>query len=97
MATESVKEEGGWLRLKAHGFTFSSPTLKIKLTQNAPSAPTQSAQPAKSESTNSSTPEKSASAAPAPAKKISITCVKGKVVRKVIGVAPKCPAGFKKK
>lgn len=97
LATESVQEEGGWLRLKARGFTFSSPTLKIKLTQNAPSAPTQPAQPAKSESTNSSTPEKSASAAPVPAKKISITCVKGKVVRKVSGVAPKCPAGFKKK
>jgi hypothetical protein len=27
----------------------------------------------------------------------SITCVKGKVIKKVKGVSPKCPAGFKKK
>jgi len=92
LATESVKEEGGWLRLKARGFTFSSPTLKIKLTQNSPAAPTQ---PAKSESTSSATSNKASEAVPA--KKISITCVKGKVVRKVSGVAPKCPTGFKKK
>ena len=94
LATESVKEEGGWLRLKARGFTFSSPTLKIKLTQNSPSAPTQAAPSA---SATQSAPAKGANAAPAPAKKISITCVKGKVVRKVSGAAPKCPTGFKKR
>jgi hypothetical protein len=33
----------------------------------------------------------------APARKISITCVKGKTTKKVTGVAPKCPKGFKKK
>ena len=43
------------------------------------------------------------SAAPAPilkpvmAKKIAITCVKGKLVKKVSAVKPKCPAGYKKK
>ena len=94
LASESVKEEGGWLRLKARGFTFSSPTLKIKLTQNAPSAPTQ---PAKADTAASAAPAKSESASPTSAKRISITCTKGKVVRKVTGVAPKCPAGFKKK
>lgn len=31
------------------------------------------------------------------AKKITITCVKGKTVKKVTAVKPKCPAGFKKK
>jgi hypothetical protein len=31
------------------------------------------------------------------AKKISITCVKGKTTKKVTAVSPKCPAGFKKK
>jgi hypothetical protein len=29
--------------------------------------------------------------------KKSITCVKGKVMRKVVGTNPKCPSGFKKK
>ena len=30
-------------------------------------------------------------------KKITITCTKGKVIKKVSGTAPKCPAGYKKK
>jgi len=30
-------------------------------------------------------------------KKMTITCVKGKSVKKVAGVSPKCPAGYKKK
>jgi hypothetical protein len=34
---------------------------------------------------------------PVAAKKITITCVKGKTIKKVTAVAPKCPAGYKKK
>jgi hypothetical protein len=30
-------------------------------------------------------------------KTTTINCVKGKTIRKVTGVNPKCPAGFKKK
>lgn len=32
-----------------------------------------------------------------PAKRITITCIKGKTTRKVSGTSPKCPSGFKKK
>jgi hypothetical protein len=32
-----------------------------------------------------------------PASKKTITCLKGKVTKKVTGIAPKCPAGYKKK
>jgi hypothetical protein len=32
-----------------------------------------------------------------PAKKTTITCVKGKLIKKVTAVSPKCPAGYKKK
>jgi hypothetical protein len=32
-----------------------------------------------------------------PAKKTTITCVKGKVTKKVTAVKPKCPTGYKKK
>jgi hypothetical protein len=32
-----------------------------------------------------------------PAKKTSITCTKGKLIKKVTAVNPKCPAGYKKK
>lgn len=89
LATESVKEEGGWLRLKARGFTFSSPTLKIKLTQGSPAAPAQPAKEAEPAKVENSKFNK--------VTKISITCIKGKLVRKVSGTSPKCPAGYKKK
>jgi hypothetical protein len=29
--------------------------------------------------------------------KTTITCIKGKATKKVVGVNPKCPAGYKKK
>ena len=72
VATTVLGEKNGWLYLTASGFTFSSPTVRVKLTQ--PSA-----------------------AAPAAAKKTSITCIKGKATKKVTAVNPKCPTGYKKK
>jgi membrane protein involved in colicin uptake len=38
-----------------------------------------------------------AAAKAAASKKITITCVKGKLTKKVTAVKPKCPAGYKKK
>jgi hypothetical protein len=50
---------------------------------------------------NPSAPEVKEVAAAKPAsavaKKITITCTKGKLIRKVSGTTPKCPTGFKKK
>ncbi len=69
-AVSVVNEKNGWLNFAARGFTYSSPTIKVKLTQIASSSP---------------------------AKKTTITCVKGKSSKKVTAVAPKCPAGYKKK
>jgi hypothetical protein len=74
VATTVLNERNGWLHLGAYGFGFSAPTLKVKLTQ---AAPTPTAKPV--------------------AKKITISCVKGKSVKKVTAVKPKCPAGYKKK
>jgi hypothetical protein len=97
--TSSLQELGTgtdkWLKLSARGFTFSSPTLKIKLNQEKPAAPAASAAPTQSAPATSSSQQ----AVPAPkvAVKKSITCVKGKVTRKVVGTNPKCPAGFKKR
>jgi len=31
------------------------------------------------------------------AKKTTITCIKGKLIKKVSAVSPKCPTGYKKK
>ena len=41
--------------------------------------------------------KKEAIAKPAAVKKATITCVKGKLSKKVTAVKPKCPAGYKKK
>jgi len=82
-ATTVINEKNGWLKLGAYGFTFSSPTVRVKLTQEA-------AAPAPS-------PSPSESTAPVAAKKTSITCIKGKTSKKVTAVNPMCPKGYKKK
>jgi hypothetical protein len=79
IATTVLGERDGWLYLSANNFTFSSPTLKVKLTQaSAPKAP-----PSAPVQTGAS--------------KKTISCIKGKVVKKVTGANPKCPTGYKKK
>lgn len=72
VATVVVNEKNNWLTLGAYNFTFSSPTVSVKLTQDVPAVVTP----------------------PKPVIK-KITCVKGKVTKKI--VATKCPAGYKKK
>jgi len=69
VATTVISEKDGWLKLGAYGFTFSSPTLRVKLTQDKAAAK----------------------------KKLTISCIKGKVTKKVTGTSPKCPSGYKKK
>ena len=80
-AVTTIGEKDGWMYLSAKGFTFSNPTLKVKLIQEVQPTPT---------------PTPSATAKTV-AKKITITCIKGKVTKKVTAVAPKCPTGYKKK
>ncbi len=88
VATTVINEKDGWLKMTAGGFTFSTPSIKVKLSQEAPTpAPTASPTP---------TPSPTATAKPA-AKKITISCVKGKTTKKVTAINPKCPTGYKKK
>jgi hypothetical protein len=68
VATTTVSEKDGWLKMSAYGFSFSSPTISVKLSQ-----------------------------ASAATKKTTITCVKGKLTKKVTAVNATCPAGYKKK
>lgn len=77
VATTLIREKDGWLTLSANGFTFSSPMVRVKLSQEAEVAPVVAAKPI--------VPKKS-----------TISCVKGKTIKKVSGVKPKCPTGFKK-
>ena len=78
VATVLVSEKDGFIKLQADNFTFSSPTIKVKFTQD-------SAQPAAT--TTKAAPKKSS----------TITCIKGKTSKKISGINPRCPAGYKKK
>ena len=95
-STVELYRNGNWVYLSAEGFTFSAPTLKVKLVQPEPPKVEVA-----SAATNTATPEVKtvivAKPAPAVAKKIIITCTKGKVIKKVSGTNPKCPTGYKKK
>jgi hypothetical protein len=88
VATEQIAERndasGEWITLGKYGFTFSSPKLKVKLTQEKIAAPaTTTVQPAPA--------PKPAS----PTKKNSIICIKGKLKKIVTGSKPKCPTGYR--
>ena len=88
VATTLVNERNGWINLSAYNFEFSAPKIQVKLTQQ--SAPTVA--PA------TSAPTSSAPAAAAPKGAIkTISCIKGKTIKKVIGAKPVCPKGFVKK
>ena len=81
VATTTFNERNGWMYLVARGFTFSSPTVRVKLIQET--APT----PAPTASSTTTTF----------AKQSTITCVKGKSAKKVTAIKPACPSGWKKK
>lgn len=68
------------IEIKAYGFHYSSPQIKIKFPQAAFIQPAPPPGPA---------PQKVVT------KKITISCVKGRITKKVSGLAPKCPAGYK--
>ena len=88
VATTVVTEKDGWLKLQAAGFTFSEKTIRLKIDQ------------AKSETVVTPTPAATPSPTPsasAAAKKSTIVCMKGKTVKKVTAIKPKCPAGYKKR
>ena len=95
VSTVELKNAGDWVYLEAKNFTFSSPTLKIKLNQSSQGSASQDAATTTTSSNGSA--QKSAAPSKAAAPRISITCVKGKLTKKVTGSAPKCPAGFKKR
>lgn len=86
VATTIFNERNGWMYLTARGFTFSSPVVRVKLTQEVAPTPTPTPTP-------SVTPKPIAVAV----KKLTITCIKGKSIKKVSAIKPVCPSGWKKK
>jgi hypothetical protein len=80
VATQTINEKNGWLTLSAAGFTYSAPTIAVKLVQEKSATPT--VVPSKTPSWAQGTK--------------TITCAKGKTKKKVSGFNPKCPTGYKK-
>ena len=88
VATTSVVVEGDFIRINASGFHYSKPTIKVVSNAAVLAEPTPSASPTISTAVK---PQVVA------AKKSTITCIKGKVSKKVTAINPKCPTGYKKK
>jgi hypothetical protein len=76
-----VNRNNGNIFFSADGFHFSAPKVILKAEAPAP--------------TPTATPKPTAT--PVVQKKVTITCVKGKLVKKVTAVKPVCPKGYKKK
>lgn len=68
-ATTAVSVNAAELKISASGFTFSSPTIRVKSV-----IPSSTVSP----------------------KKITITCKKGKTIKKITSLKPKCAAGYTK-
>jgi hypothetical protein len=88
VATTVVSEKDGWLKMKATGFTFSEKNIKVKLIQE---------KAAGVEAPKLPLPVERLPVVKKTVKKQTITCIKGKVTRKVTAIAPVCPSGFKKR
>ena len=94
-----VRKSNGQIFFSAAGFHFSSPKVILKAEAPTPT-PTPAASPTPSPTptpTVTATPTPMPTATVTPIKKTTITCIKGKVVKKVTGVKPVCPKGYKKK
>ena len=86
-ASSTVTEKDGWFYFSARGFTFSAPTIKVKLVPEVE----KTADSTTKDVVSSPTPKQSV------AQKKTITCVKAKSSKKITGINPKCPLGFRKK
>lgn len=87
IATTVVNEKNGWLYLAASGFTFSSPVINIKLTQEA----------VKKEEVKVDTPAPVVTTPKVAAKMTTIKCVKNGKIKTIKATKPKCPAGYRLK
>ena len=97
--TASSSISNGFYKFTAAGFTFSANKISVKMLSDG-SNPIKTSEAEVTPSPAPSvtpTPIVTQSPAPVAVKKITITCVKGKVQKKVTAIKPKCPTGYKKK
>ena len=85
-----------YLTFRAAGFSFSTSLIKVKLSNEKGSTAVKTALPDIFLETTAQPIKKVPIKEATPKKTISITCVKGKLTKKVSGTSPKCPAGYKK-
>ena len=100
VATTILTEKDGFLNLNASGFTYSNPTINVKLTQDVPASvesPKPVVTPSAAPAVTSTPAAATQSPAPVVAKKITITCIKGKKSKIITGIKPTCPKGYKGK
>ena len=98
--TEITKSLNGYFQFTATGFHFSANKISIKLEKGVDKAAQEKAaqeKAAQEKAAQEKAAQEKAAQEKAALKKSSITCVKGKLTKKVTAVNPKCPAGYKKK
>jgi hypothetical protein len=97
VVTTTMAEEKGWLHLAARGFTFSSPSIRVKLAQDAATAiSSETLLPTPSPSPSATAGQIKNPKPVTPVKQITITCKNGKMIKKVKAIKPICPKGYKK-
>lgn len=82
------------VEIRAYGYTFSSPKIRITLQQNPASNTTTTTEQSVAnipKGATESTPSKVASKMVVK----TLICKKGKLVKKIVGTNPKCPAGYR--
>jgi hypothetical protein len=93
-ATKTVAVKNGRIIIQVFGFEFPEPLLDISLNPNyvmsSAAAPTNMSAQGTVKKSPTPTPK-------ATVKATTISCIKGTVVRKVTGVKPTCPSGFRKR
>lgn len=84
IATTTLRRENGILFMSANGFTFSSPTIKVRLYQDkaAESLPATKVEIVKVKKATKIISK-------------SISCTRGSSTRKISGANPRCPKGYK--
>ncbi len=93
VSTLEIKD--GYISFKASGFHYSANEIKLKIV-GAKNLQTSESKTPNNPVSPTATP---IAAAPAlkPTTKLTIKCVKGKLIKKVTAISPKCPTGYKKK
>ena len=111
VVTSSAYIKNGRLDINVFGFHYSSPKIEIKRVAEAvvtpEPTPTLTPTPEQTptpEPVVKPTPTATPTVTPTPTatktavvKKITITCVKGKLIKKVTAIKPTCPSGYKRK